>query len=306
MRAVYACIATLLVAAHAVAADPANVERARKLEDEARREFARGNHARAAELFDQANRLTPFPEFRYNIAFSWDQAGEKARAADAYESAVRLGGLDEDRAAASGSRLAVLKRELAYVRVVRPAGATVSVAHVERAPVPVEIHLPPGQHELVIELPGGRVQRQSIEASAGQTSTIAVEPEPEPIDPLPPPAAPPADPGERDRAGSSSTRTWGFVALGTGVVLGGVAAYLGLRTLDEKDQYEESGFQDRDAYDRGTTLRTWTNVALAGAIVSAGAGVTLLVIGSGSSPTEKQVGFRLRLRADRLVGDVSF
>jgi tetratricopeptide (TPR) repeat protein len=305
------CLGSCVVALGLFAAQPGwsagaeTHERAAALEQAARAEFARENYPRAAELFEQANRLAPFPEFRYNVALSWDKASEQARAADAYETALRLGGLDAERAGASGARLTALKRELAYVRVLRPLKTVVSVAHLKRAPVPVDLHLEPGKHELVFELSGKTVQRTTIDVRAGETSSVEID-LPEPKTRPRPPVAQRAPVREPHTESTSSTRTWGFIALGTGVVLGGVTAYLGVRTLEESERYEDSDLEDLEARDRGLALRTWTNVALAGAIVSAGVGGVLLVLGSGSTEPTSNRGVRIRLTADRVLGGVTF
>lgn len=310
MRGLYACLLALSISGPAAASESDTTARAAKLEDEARAEYARGNYGRAATLFEQANRLAPFPELRYNAALSWDQTAEQARAADAYEGALRLGGLEPARVDTASSRLAALKRELAYVRVVRPLGGVVTVAHIERAPIPVDFHLKPGQHEIVVELPGGHVERRSIDARAGVAHSISIDPPPQqtlerPVRPI---AKPPGRAHADTQSDGSSARTWGFVALGAGVALGGLTAYLGVRTLDEQERYEKSGFEDRDARDDGVSLRTWTNVALAGAIVSASAGGILLVVGSSSSSSgdASTRGVRLQLTSDRVIGAVTF
>jgi hypothetical protein len=303
MRA-WCAIALLLVCARPVyGADPDTTQRAAQLEQDARAAYAKGDYDRAAELFDQANRLAPFAELRYNAALAWDQAGEKARAADAYEGAVRRGGLDDERARESGARLAELKRELCYVRVERPVRATVSVAHVQKAPVPVELHLPSGTHELTFELPDGRVEKKTIEARAGEALSVGVSfAEPNQLATRERPESP--QPTVKDESGTS-TRTWGFVLVGTGVVLGGVSTYLGFKTLDEQKTFDDSGYRDVDAHDRGVTYRTWTNVALAGAVVAAGTGVTLLLVGSGSKKRSAQT-LRVGVSGNHVFGRLAF
>jgi tetratricopeptide (TPR) repeat protein len=286
------------------AAEPEAHQRAAELEKAARAEFSRESYAKAAELFERANGLAPFPELRYNAALSWDNAGDKPHAADAYESALQLGGLDPARASESGSRLTALKRELAYVRVLRPLVAVVSVGHLKRAAVPVNVHLSPGRHELVFELPDGTRERKMIEATAGETLSVSIE-LPERKTPGTARKAPPKR-VEKRSGGDSTLRTLGFVALGTGVVLGGVTTYLGLRTLDERQRYKDSNLADLDARDRGLTLRTWTNVALAGAIISASAGGVLLVVGSGSDTPSASRGLKLRVAGERVFGTVTF
>ncbi|MCU0691626.1 MAG: hypothetical protein MUF54_09515, partial [Polyangiaceae bacterium] len=76
--------------------------------------------------------------------------------------------------------------------------------------------------------------------------------------------------------GSPQTRQiLGYSAIGAGVVSAGAAIALGLRTLSARDEFEDQ--KTRDAYDDATSLRVWTNVAWAGAIVLGGAGAALVL-----------------------------
>jgi hypothetical protein len=71
-----------------------------------------------------------------------------------------------------------------------------------------------------------------------------------------------------------------------GVVSGGVAAYFGTQTTKAKSDYEDSGFTDADARDRGVRNRLITNVALGGAIVGVGVGSYLLLTSGGKKSTK--------------------
>jgi hypothetical protein len=61
------------------------------------------------------------------------------------------------------------------------------------------------------------------------------------------------------------------------VVAAGVGAYFGLRTLSEREKFEESDRTDAEAHDNAVTARTLSNVAFGVAVVAGATGVVLLV-----------------------------
>src|SRR5262249_34728531 len=83
----------------------------------------------------------------------------------------------------------------------------------------------------------------------------------------------------------------GVLALGAGAASAGVGIGLGIDALDARDTFESSGLRDLDAHDRALTLRPWTNVAWAGAVVFGVTGVVLLVwsLGGPSSTLKPRV-----------------
>jgi hypothetical protein len=99
----------------------------------------------------------------------------------------------------------------------------------------------------------------------------------------------PARPQEAASQSGSTSRTLGWVALGTGVALGGVTAWLGVSALGARDRYYDSGRTDRDAYEEAGSYRTWTNVALTGAVLLGATGLVLLLKPSSKTPAP-QVG----------------
>ncbi len=257
-------------------------EQAAAIDQEARTAFADGDYKLAAERFDEANRLVPHAELRYNAALAWEKAGEKSRAADGYEAALRQGGLDEQRAGSARSALAALKQTLGTVQVLGPLGGVLTVGHLKRSPIPAQFHLAPGSYTLRVERGDGSTATKAVQVRAGEMMSTEVEapnatlgsarrPQQKP----PPQESPPA-------LTSSSQATWGWVALGGGVVLGGVGAYFGAQTLAASDDYEASKFTDSDARDRGVQSRLITNIALGSAVVAVGIGSYLLLTSGGS------------------------
>jgi hypothetical protein len=138
---------------------------------QARAAFESGNHRDAALLFEDAYRLSPHASAMFNAAVAWDGAQEPARAADAYEVALDLGGLAGDQAAEASTRLAALKKALGYIRILDPVGATATVAHLDRATIPVRVHVAPGSHRIAVETADGRRSTQTVTVGGGQVAT---------------------------------------------------------------------------------------------------------------------------------------
>jgi hypothetical protein len=248
---------------------------------EASAAHSRGDYTQAAHLFEEAYRILPRAAVKFNAGISWDLGGDLVRAADAYEAALDMGGLEEDQAREARERLGALKRELGYVSVDEPVGAVVTVAHVERAPIPVRLHVAPGTYEVHVES-GERKADGSIHVAAGEVVDVRLPlgpPPPVQAAPQPkPPALPPLDRRkEQPVHGSTGLSVWTYVGFGGAAVLSGVAVFLGVRALEARDTFDGSGHRDVAAHDRAATLRTWTNVAWGGAAVSGGAGLFFLL-----------------------------
>jgi tetratricopeptide (TPR) repeat protein len=282
------CLSTVLAGASAAAQENSADQKtlARERFGEASAAHARGDYLEAAKLFEEAHRLAPAAGAKFNAGIAWDQAGDLPRAADAYETALEMGGLDQQDAKQAESRLSALKQVLGSLRIEEPTGAVVSVAHLDRAPVPARAHVRPGDYQLRAEI-GAHTTTLKVVIGAGEVKTVRfdkpgsggkIEPTPRVTkrkrgDPLA------ATPGPEDRppSRSSAQKTWGFIALGAGVVLGGTAVFLGTRTLSARDDYVHDGEKDQDKYDKAVALRTWTNVTAGGAVVAGGLGTVLLL-----------------------------
>lgn len=311
--AVRALVAAAICSGALSLATSASAQTAAELDKKARAAFENEEYELAARTFEEAYKLKPHPATQYNAALAWERAGELARAADAFESALLSEGLDEGRAAASRDRLSALKRQLGYVSVPAPIGGTVSVDHAVKVPIPAKIHVSPGSHELTLRRPDGTTEKQSISARAGEVTTVefsaggGLGPGPaEATDPKP--SAPSSDPvSDQPADGSCSQCTWGWVAIGGAVVAAGVGTYFGLRTLSARDEFEESDREDRDARNRAITSRALSNVAFGAAVVSAGVGVVLLLTAKSSDEeASARQGLSVRIGASGISAAYSF
>jgi hypothetical protein len=286
LLSVWLCVACALTSPAVFA------QNAAELDKKAREAFNRGDFEVAARTFEEAYRLKPHPATQYNAALAWEKAGELARAADAFESALDSAGLDDGRATASRERLAVLKRQLGYLFVTKPIGATATIAHAEAIPIPAKVHLSPGKYELAVRRNDGTTATKSVSIRAGEAVEVAVEggggldtspvgsPEEEQ------PKAPDTPPDENRQQGTCTQCTWGWVAIGAAVAAAGAGTYFGLKTLSENDKFEDSNREDDTAHDRAVTARTMSNVFFGVAIVSGAVGVVLLLTGKSSTETE--------------------
>jgi len=286
MALVGTCIALCLI----FLAKPAFADetRAAQLFREGSNAYERGDYMIAARAFEEAHREDARGATMYNAALAWEAAGEKARAADAYQLALAAPDLPPEVSSDARTRLAALERGLGRLSITAPAGSTVSVAHLERAATPVTVHLLPGNQAVSVRFADGKTELRRAEISAAAEQTLSFEqparaPPPPPSVPtaappapsVPPPAPPPAEPVQ-----PSNRRTFGYIALGGAVVFAGAATYFGFQALDARDEFDASEHRDADAHDRAETFRLWTNVAWAGAAVSGGVGLWLVLSGS--------------------------
>ena len=244
---------------------------------------ARGDYLDAAAAFMRAYKLAPHAAPLYNAGLAWEAAGDRPRAADCYATALQMGGLGDGQSRDARKRLEALQGGLGRIDIEAPAGTKVSVAHAERVDTPAHIYVEKGDHALRAWMPDGRTQLKQVTVGVGAVEVrldMAVSSE-APLASSPVTAAAVPPPSE-----SSSLRTLGWAALGGGVVAGGVTGYLGVQALGARSEYYDSGRTNRDAYDRASSYRTWTNVALATSVVLAGVGIVILL----KSPTSSSEG----------------
>lgn len=273
------------------AADPTptnSTNLARQRFQEATQAYQEGRYAAAASLFEAADRLVPHSDSlskkfaastRYNAAAAWDQAGEEARAATGYESAISLETLDPGRLEQAEERLTDLRRSLGRVHVRQPLGAFITVDHLQRAPVPTDFYLRPGTYDIAVEYKGtdsatnavvvaGREQDVTLELPASTLPPALPPPEPPVVPPELPP--PPADTG-------ATQKTLGWIGVGAGVALSGAAIVFGLKALSARDEFDKSNHTNADARGEAADLRLASNVLWGGATLAGATGLVLLL-----------------------------
>ncbi len=242
----------------------------------------------AAEHFETAHRLAPHPDAAFNAARARELAGERARAADLYVTAIGLNGLSEAYVDYANEHLGKLLRTLAVVRITAPLDATVTVAHLQRAAIPINFRLLPGTHRIVVDGGDGRRTTQEVTLVAGETITLSLAlPEPKAtVPPGPEPRAPgPVAPTDE---GVAPNHIAGGVFVGLAAASLGAGIGLGLAAIAANDRWQASGLQERSAYDEALTLRALANIGYFAAAAHALAGGVMLVVPFGDSePSER-------------------
>lgn len=297
------CMALTSASSTGKAAGPEASAQASELDRQARVAFDAGDFELAARRFQAAYEAAPHPATRYNEAWAWEQAGQAGRAADAYEQALAAEGLDDERRSAAKERLTELERSLAILSIRQPAGGTASIAHLQNARIPLRVHLQPGSHEVRLQAQTGTSVVRKVETQAGKVIELVLEVDSRPREPSPLASAAPAL--QIDPPGSSS-KTWGWVAIGGAGALSLGAGYLGLRTLDALQEYEDTGYRDADARDRTKRFKLLTNIAWGAAAVSGAVGVVLLVSGNPRNQGGAHSSAHLRLAPGEVVFDCRF
>jgi tetratricopeptide (TPR) repeat protein len=276
------CFAPLLVVAALLAGTNARAQErasvAAQLFEAAAAASIRGDHAAAATAFEQAYRLGPRGATIFNAALSWEAAGKRERAADAYAHALAHADLAADARERAEQRLTEFRPELGLLAIQAAPGLTVDIAHVTSAKAPVEVHVAPGSYKVVIHDAEGVLAERDVTLSKGERRGLDLRGE---LTPRVREA--PTSPAPRRVESAVSTETAGYVVLGASALAAGAAVYLGLSALSARDEFVESGETDQDAHDRADRLRTFTNVAWIGAGVLAVTGGVLVLVSPSSS-----------------------
>jgi hypothetical protein len=227
--------------------------------------LGRGDWSAACQDFQESMALDPSVSTLVKIARCRGHEGKTATALRTFREALAL----NTRFTETDPRRAQLERlireemkriDAAVPRVrisVTPTDAKVTLV-VDGAPLSTDagspVELDPGPHQIVVQAPGYREAQRQVAAAAGTELTVDVSLEPEaplpnPVEPAPKPpgprltASPPltmsdqptlitaAPPPSGRPSGRSTRRTVAWAAVGVGVAALGVAALLGVRTL---------------------------------------------------------------------------
>lgn len=259
-----------------------DVQAAASAFSEGQRAQLRHDWARAAELFEIADRASPSPEALRSAIRSHQAAGHDARAATLALRAIER--YPEDRSMRSWAQRRVrgYSRSLGRLTVTCsvPCTMTLDGGVVETSAISgTDQFVEPGSHAIDATWPDRPARHETTEVAAGQTATVSIEapavqesepepapepavvsePEPEPLQtPAPAPRQP--EPPEEERSGISPAVFWIGTALT--VAAGGVLAWSGLDTLSKRDDYV--AHPTREGYESGTDLELRTNLLIGG------------------------------------------
>jgi len=262
-------------------ARPGDDDEARNRYNQGKAAMEAGRYREVALYFEATAKLRKHAAAPYAAAMAWDKAEEPSRAADNFARALEMPGLNKKTEKEAKQRLELLEQSLGTLLVTGPEDLVVQFEGSTEANPPARLHGAPGINTLLVAR-GDKIERRDVMLKAGEQQELDVtEPIAEPE--APPPASasasasaepPPPPPVEVSTDSAQTRKIIGYSAMGAGVLSAGVAVTLGLKTMSARDDFEAD--PTRDNYDRATGLRTWTNVAWAGAVVLGGVGAALV------------------------------
>lgn len=157
MRCVWLVVVVSSVALSQTAPSPLPPPTPRSLFDDGTALYAKGQFAAAAAKFEASFAARPVPVTKFNIARSWEQAGETLKAIDAWQAWLIMAPSAPERPQAEeslktlGTKLARLGVQAVTINSL-PLGARVSIDGVAIGVVPVTVELTPTRHLVRVEL----------------------------------------------------------------------------------------------------------------------------------------------------------
>ena len=131
----------------------------RSLFDEGTALYSKGEFASAAVKFEASFAARPVPVTKFNIARSWEQAGETIKAIDAWQAWLAMSPSSPERPAAEqslktlGDKLARLGVQALTINSL-PAGARVTIDGTAAGVVPLTVELTPTRHLIRLDVQG--------------------------------------------------------------------------------------------------------------------------------------------------------
>jgi len=288
-------LAITLSLAIAASSSATNVARADSTDDararasqsfrEAKAAFARRDYGAAAAAFEQAAKLAPHPAPWLNAAEAWEKRGDLVRAAEDCDHALDVPNGDEALRKEAEARLAQVLVQVGTIDVSGARSFSVRVDQREAQNAPFRLRVSPGEHHLLVtDLTTNEERSIDVESRAGEVASVdlgnaapgAIRPTPEATS-----GGPPARRGP-------PLASW--ILFGVGGAFAVATGVAGGMTLGAQSDFNAAPSQE--ALDRFKTDRLLTNVFLGAAVVSAGVGATIWLLGP--SPRE---GASLRARA---------
>jgi hypothetical protein len=261
-------------------AAPTADQRAARAFEQGQKAFKAGDYRKAGENFEQAYEVAPHPSPLWNAARAWHRAQELVRAAKLYAKYLRIA---PDGARDRNHALAALKELSAKLGQLSVTATDVKDVHVDGKPLEdPSVYVLPGEH--IIE---GRYGESTVRVTrvvaAGEALSVALVPPPPPPPPPPVVERPRSEETKDERKASADpsavpannglSPAWFFVGLGATAVVGGIATWSGVDTLQRRDEFD--GAPSQNALDDGRRSQTRTNILLG---ATAGVGVVTVVL----------------------------
>lgn len=257
-----------------------------------------GEHARAAQLFELADRIAPTPEALRSATRARLHAGELAAAAGHAEELVRRYGSDPASRELADQVLTRSRPELTRFRLQCETPCTVVVDGLASGLAPTHsqlLYATPGSHEFVVSFDGGLERSMRLSGERGEALAIRVQRPPKSAtkgaeqekaeaNDAPPDAAEPeqaAPAGQPDASFWAQRRKLAPVYLWSAVaataVVGGVATWSGVDLLKSRDEFEQDTTPTRKEFDEGESkdLRTGLLIGATGALALGSVGLAL-------------------------------
>lgn len=253
-------------ASHDVAAAANAYSRAQRAE-------LQGDYARAADLYELADSLSPTPQALRSALRARRAAGQLAAAAEHAEVLLERYPKDAESHALAEKTLAVAKKKLAREAVqCSPQACLLEVDGSAVGPNPHKqqvVYLDPGTHRIVAVFGKRRTAPKHVTSHAGDSSKLSfTAPPASETPPVTPPAgggaptgAASGTPGEDHGlpAPSGKLSPWFFgIGAAATAVLGGVTLWSGLDTLSAHNTYKQhetqAGYQDGLSRERRTNI----------------------------------------------------
>lgn len=283
----------LLVGAAATALAGEAQDQARTAFTAGERAFAQRKFREAAAKFEEAYALNPHPSIQFNLARSFEAAGEPGPALRAYRIYLHATPDAPDRVAVTAA-ISALERKLgqrgvqSLVLFIEPAEGQATIDGKPMTGTPVAAELPLGPHEVVVTAAGYGAHRVTVELTAQRSAEVSVVlvATPRPVDapvaaPVlePPPPPPPLLAVTAEPAAKPRVFTW--VAAGVTAVAAGTATglFVGANGAAVELRAMERSRVEQDALiARGRGLQTGSDVALGVAVAAAITTVVLVFV----------------------------
>jgi hypothetical protein len=278
--------ASVLVAglAGSVRAEEGDVAAAASAFSRAQEAEVRGEMARAADLYELADRISPTPGALRSATRARKEAGQLASAAANAEELMRRYPSDPASVALADEVLATASAKLTRVSAECAPECTLIVdglaasADARRAHV---AYVETGPHTVVGRFADGSSASERVDGVAGQRLAVklAKSEQPPVAAPLPSPApVSPVGPPPPSSADAKSPSGWspavGLVLGGVALGLGGVAIWSALDTKSARDEFDAN--PTREAFDDGQGKDVRTNILIGASAVVGAASLGIL------------------------------
>jgi hypothetical protein len=258
-----------------------------------------GDQATACKHFRESQRLDPAAGTEFNLSACEEALGRVATASHHCQAVIDQVPASDERIALCQARMAALAPRIPKLTIrldgTAPPGTLVLKDGVELGSASLGLELPidPGEHVLVVRVPGGREASTPLTIGEGERREVTLLPPPSTpapdhhLPPLPLPDAPPSSASE-----TSGMSIAGYVLLGVGgaTVIAGVIT--GVLVLDRRATVDEECDEAKvtcrsqeglDAAAEGRTLGPATTILLAGGGALVVTGILFAILGDESA-----------------------